>query len=62
MPNSQEVLWILRAQSGDREALDRLLQATQVRLHGYLVSLVHDDHLAMDLLQEVFIIVIQKLR
>ena len=52
----------MQAQSGDREALDRLLQAIQVRLHGYLVSLVHDDHLAMDLLQEVFVIVIQKLR
>ena len=62
MANSQEVLWLLQAQSGDRDALDRLLQAIQVRLYCYLLSLVHDDHLATDLLQDVFVIVIQKLR
>jgi RNA polymerase sigma-70 factor (ECF subfamily) len=62
MASSQEVFWLLQAQSGDRDALDRLLQAIQVRLYGYLVSLVHDEHLAMDLLQDVFVIVIQKLR
>jgi RNA polymerase sigma-70 factor (ECF subfamily) len=62
MASSQEVLWLLQAQSGDRAALDRLLQAIQARLYGYLVSLVHDEHLAMDLLQDVFVIVIQKLR
>jgi RNA polymerase sigma-70 factor (ECF subfamily) len=62
MANPQEVLWLLQAQSGDRDALDRLLQAIQVRLYHYLVSLVHDDHLATDLLQDVFVIVIQKLR
>jgi RNA polymerase sigma-70 factor (ECF subfamily) len=62
MPSSHEVLRLLQAQSGDRESLDRLLQAVQGRLHGYLVSLVHDEHLALDLLQDVFVIVIQKLR
>jgi RNA polymerase sigma-70 factor (ECF subfamily) len=62
MASSQEVLWLLRAQSGDREALDRLLQAIQVQLYGYLASLVHDHHLAEDLLQDVLVIVVQKLR
>ena len=62
MASSQEVLWLLRAQSGDRDALDKLLQATQVQLYGYLVGLVHDEHLAEDLLQDVFVIVTQKLR
>jgi RNA polymerase sigma-70 factor, ECF subfamily len=62
MANPQEVLWLLQAQSGDRAALDRLLQAIQVRLYRYLLSLVHDEHLATDLLQDVFVIVIQKLR
>jgi RNA polymerase sigma-70 factor (ECF subfamily) len=62
MASSQEVLWLLRAQSGDRDALDRLLQAIQVQLHGYLVSLVHDHNLADDLLQDVFVTVVQKLR
>jgi RNA polymerase sigma-70 factor (ECF subfamily) len=62
MASSQEVLWLLRAQSGDREALDKLLQAIQLQLYGYLVSLVHDKHLAEDLLQNVLVIVVQKLR
>lgn len=62
MVSAQEDLWLLQAQSGDRDALDRLLQINQVPLFGYLLSLVHDDHLAMDLLQDVFVIVIQKLR
>jgi RNA polymerase sigma-70 factor (ECF subfamily) len=62
MASSQEAFWLLQAQSGDRKALDRLLQAIQVPLYGYLVSLIHDEHLAMDLLQDVFVIVIQKLR
>src|SRR5687767_5099162 len=62
MANSQEILWLLRAQSGDRDALDKLLKAIQVQLYGYLVSLVHDEHLAEDLLQDVFVVVIQKLR
>ena len=61
MASPQEVLWLLQAQSGDRDALDRLLQAIQVRLYYYLLSLVRDDHLATDLLQDVFVIVIQKL-
>jgi RNA polymerase sigma-70 factor (ECF subfamily) len=38
-----------------------LLQAIQVRLYHYLLNLVHDDHLATYLLQDVFVIVIQKL-
>jgi RNA polymerase sigma-70 factor, ECF subfamily len=62
MASSQEILWLLRAQSGDREALDKLLQGIQMQLYGYLVSFVHDKHLAEDLLQDVFVIVIQKLR
>lgn len=51
----------MRAQSGDRAALDKLLQSIQVQLFGYLVSLVHDEHLAEDLLQDVFLIITQKL-
>jgi RNA polymerase sigma-70 factor, ECF subfamily len=62
MPAHQEVLWLLQAQSGDRAAVDKLLHAIQVQLYGYLVSLVHDEHLADDLLQDVFVIVTEKLR
>jgi RNA polymerase sigma-70 factor (ECF subfamily) len=62
MASSQEALWLLQAQSGHRDALDKLLQGIQMQLYGYLVSLVHDKHLAEDLLQDVFLIVTQKLR
>jgi RNA polymerase sigma-70 factor (ECF subfamily) len=62
MSSQQEALWLVQAQCGDREALDRLLQAVQERLYGYLFNLVRDHHLAGDLLQDVFVIVIRKLR
>lgn len=62
MTRSQETLWLLQAQSGDRDALDRLLRAVQARLYGYLRNVVRDDDLALDVLQDVFVIVIQKLR
>ena len=62
MASAQEVLWLLQAQSGDRDALNKLLQRIQMQLYGYLVSLVDDKHLAEDLLQDVFVILIQKLR
>jgi RNA polymerase sigma-70 factor (ECF subfamily) len=62
MPDSEEAIWLLQAQSGDRDALDKLLSAMQARLHRYLRNLVRDEHLALDLLQDVFLIVVQKLR
>jgi RNA polymerase sigma-70 factor (ECF subfamily) len=62
MANSEQLLWLLRAQSGDREALDKLIRAIQGQLHGYLINLVCDRHLADDLLQDVLVAVIQKLR
>src|SRR5262245_22729245 len=62
MASSQEVLWLLQAQSGDCHALDNLLRGIQRQLYGYLVSLVHDEHMAEDLLQDVLVIVTQKLR
>jgi RNA polymerase sigma-70 factor (ECF subfamily) len=53
---------ILLAQSGDRRALAQLLQGIQEALHGYLARLVNDEHLADDILQEVFVLIWQKLR
>lgn len=58
---SQEVRWVVRAQSGDAAALDALLKAVQEPLYGYLVSLVRDPHRARDILQDVFVLVIRKL-
>jgi RNA polymerase sigma-70 factor (ECF subfamily) len=57
----QEIRWVLRAQSGDAEALDALLGGIQEPLYRYLLRLVGDHHLAADILQDVFVLVIRKL-
>jgi RNA polymerase sigma-70 factor (ECF subfamily) len=57
----QEFLWVLRAQAGDAAALDDLLKQLQEPLYRYLLSLVRDHHLALDVLQDVFVVVIRKL-
>jgi RNA polymerase sigma-70 factor (ECF subfamily) len=61
MSGDQEFLWVLRAQAGDTAALDELLKRVQEPLYRYLLSLVHDHHRALDVLQEVFMLVIRKL-
>lgn len=58
----QESWWVLRAQSGDREALDELLQAVQEPLYRYIFRLVGERTLAEDILQEVFLRIYRKLR
>lgn len=57
----QENWWVLRAQSGDLEALNELLKAIQEPLYRYISSLVSQQHLAEDILQEVFIRIHRKL-
>jgi RNA polymerase sigma-70 factor (ECF subfamily) len=57
----QETRWVARAQSGDVDALNALLEAIQEPLFGYILSLVRDTHRAQDILQDVFILVIRKL-
>lgn len=57
----QEYWWVLRAQSGDQEALNELLRAVQEPLFRYILSLVRQQHLAEDILQEVFIRIYRKL-
>ena len=57
----QESFWVLRAQSGDKEALNQLLKAFQERLFRYILSLVREQPLAEDILQEVFIRIYRKL-
>src|SRR5918996_300629 len=51
-----------QAQSGNREALNELFKSVQEPLFRYIVSLVRDQHLAEDILQEVFIRIYRKLR
>jgi RNA polymerase sigma-70 factor, ECF subfamily len=59
---SRESLWVLQAQSGSHEALNQLFKSVQEPLFRYIVSLVRDQHLAEDILQEVFIRIYRKLR
>jgi RNA polymerase sigma-70 factor (ECF subfamily) len=58
---AQEIRWVVRAQSGDAEALDALLKNFQDPLYAYLVRLVGDYHAAQDVLQDVFVQVIKNI-
>jgi RNA polymerase sigma-70 factor (ECF subfamily) len=63
MTTAKQESWrVLRAQSGDRGALDELLEAVQEPLYRYIFRLVGAPHLAEDILQEVFIRIYRKLR
>jgi RNA polymerase sigma-70 factor (ECF subfamily) len=57
----RELFLVLRAQSGDRGALDALLASVQEPLYRYVLSLVRERHLAEDALQETFVRVYRKL-
>ena len=61
MNRKQETLWVLRAQAGDREALDEILKIVQEPLYRYISRLTGDGTLAEDILQEVFIRIYRKL-
>jgi len=58
----QEARWVLLAQAGDREALDRLLRSVQLDLYHHLRRLTGRRALAEDVLQEVLLTVYRKLR
>ena len=57
----QEALWVLRAQCGDREALELLLRNVQPDVRRYLRGLVGAAD-ADDVLQEVLVLVFRKLK
>jgi RNA polymerase sigma-70 factor (ECF subfamily) len=57
----REGFLVLRAQAGDREALDALLASAQEPLYRYALSLVGERQLAEDVLQETFMRVYRKL-
>lgn len=59
---SEEAWWVLRAQAGDREALDALLKAAQGPLYRYVLRLADDPALAEDILQEVFLRIYRKIK
>lgn len=53
---------VLRAQAGDREALDRVLRAIQSRLFAYVLRIVRNRSDAEDVLQDVFVQIVRKLK
>jgi RNA polymerase sigma-70 factor (ECF subfamily) len=57
---TQEAQWVLRAQYGDREALELLLRSLYPSLLRYLQGLVGTSH-AEDVLQDVLLVVTRKL-
>ncbi|HZI67561.1 MAG TPA: RNA polymerase sigma factor [Thermoanaerobaculia bacterium] len=57
-----EAAAVLLAQSGDREALDRLLREVERPLYGYVVRLIGDPETAKDVLQETLVRICRKLR
>ena len=59
--SKQEAQWVLRAQCGDREALELLLRSLQPVLHRYLTRLAGSSS-ADDVLQEVLIVLCRKLK
>jgi RNA polymerase sigma-70 factor (ECF subfamily) len=61
MNAKQETLLVLRAQAGDRAALEEVLKIVQEPLYRYIYRLVGEHTLAQDILQEVFIRIYRKL-
>jgi RNA polymerase sigma-70 factor (ECF subfamily) len=57
---TQEAQWVLRAQYGDREALELLLRSIYPSLLRYLQGLVGTSH-ADDVLQDVLLVVTRKI-
>ncbi len=60
--SQRESRWVLQAQSGSHEALNELFKSVQEPLFRYIVSLVRDQHLAEDILQEVFVRIYRKVK
>jgi RNA polymerase sigma-70 factor, ECF subfamily len=59
--SNQVALWVLRAQCGDREALELLLRHVQPLLRRYLTGLVVPSD-ADDALQEALLLIYRKLK
>jgi RNA polymerase sigma-70 factor (ECF subfamily) len=56
----EEAIWVVQAQCGDRDALERLLRGVLPLLHGYVLRMVGPEA-ADDVVQEALITVARKL-
>lgn len=61
MDSRNQILLILRAQSGDKDAYNQLLLSIQNELYGYIYNMINDKSNVDDILQEVFVIIYRKL-
>jgi len=57
-----DVMLVLRAQQGDREALNTLLERVQERLFRYIARLLNDTAAAEDVLQETLLRIARKIQ
>ena len=60
MTSTQEAQWVLRAQVGDREAIEALLRVVQPGLARYVRAIVGPDD-AEDVTQDVMVLIYRKL-
>lgn len=61
-PKAIEVLWVLRAQVGDRQAFDPLFQWSERLLRPHIHAIVRDRAALEDVLQNVFLTVYRKIQ
>lgn len=60
--NGDDILWlVLRAQAGDREALEEILRRARGPLFGFLLNTIADRGRAEDVLQDVLFTIYRKL-
>ncbi len=57
----KESYLVLHAQMGDRRALNDLLGLIQSPVYRHILTIVHHEDLAADVLQETFVIIVKKL-
>ncbi len=58
----RQIMLVLRAQAGDRDALNRLLASCQQELFAFLVNMLRDRNDAEDVLQTTLLQVAKKLK
>lgn len=62
MSDARAIAWlVLRAQSGDRQALEQLLRHAQDLLRPYVRAMMGDRELSADMMQEALITIYRKL-
>lgn len=61
-PDPRELRWlVLRAQAGDRAALERLLRTTEATLRPYFDAMIADADTREDALQETLVLLYRKI-